>query len=176
MNPPIFELNIITKKWIEPEQHDLCAHGSLKVKIGTEVIVDETDDDGWTISSTALLLLRTLSRNHTIDNPLGDFLIPCCGHYFVYEDDMDEVYVASCPSGFDWQVIHENDSVKLITESGNKTKINFEDYKRQVLNFVDQVEKFYEESSDKEISEDETIEKGYLQFWKEWKDHRIRWR
>jgi len=172
-----FKIDILSKKWLfEPSENDLCAHGQLKVKIGDEIIVDEKNDDGWTISATAQLLLRTLERSHSKKEPVGDQLIPCCGHFLVYDDDMEEVYVGSCPSGFDWEVKHEDDKVILKTENGIETQIDFVDYKTKILEFVDEVEQFYKDSPKKEIPTDEFDRKGYLQFWKEWHEKRNKWK
>jgi len=52
---------------------------------------------------------------------------------------MDEVYIGSCPTGIDWEVKHEKGIVILKTEKGATAKIDFNYYKTQVLNFVDEV-------------------------------------
>ena len=49
--------------------------------------------------------MRTLERNHTKENQVGEHLIPCCGHFLVFTEDTEEVYVGGCPSGIDWEVI-----------------------------------------------------------------------
>ncbi|UKM63473.1 hypothetical protein GSB9_00015 [Flavobacteriaceae bacterium GSB9] len=173
-----FKIELLKTNWISEEdtQTDLCAHGQMRVKIGNEIVVDQTENDGWTISATAQLLLRTLERNHTKENPVGDQLIPCCGHFLVFDNDMEEVYIGSCPTGIDWEVTHENGIVTLKTESGTETKVDFENYKSEVLNFVDQVEEFYKNSPEKEIPKDEFDRKGYLQFWEEWNEKRNKWK
>ncbi|MCC1485530.1 hypothetical protein [Winogradskyella immobilis] len=173
-----FKIELLKTNWISEEdtQTDLCAHGQMRVKIGNEIVVDQTENDGWTISATAQLLLRTLERNHTKENPVGDQLIPCCGHFLVFDNDMEEVYIGSCPTGIDWEVTHENGIVTLKTESGTETQVDFENYKSEVLNFVDQVEEFYKNSPEKEIPKDEFDRKGYLQFWKEWNEKRNKWK
>ncbi|EAQ50987.1 hypothetical protein [Leeuwenhoekiella blandensis] len=173
-----FKIDLLKTNWISEKdtQTDLCAHGQMRVKIGNEIVVDQSENDGWTISASAQLLLRTLERNHTKENPVGDQLIPCCGHFLVFDNDMDEVYIGSCPTGIDWEVKHRNGNVILKTESGNETEINFVEYKNEVLNFVDQVEQFYKESPEKEIPIDEFDRKGYLQFWKEWNENRAKWK
>ena len=173
-----FTIELLKTNWISEEdtQTDLCAHGQMRVNIGNETVVDQSENDGWTISATALLLLRTLERNHTKENPVGDQLIPCCGHFLVFDNDMEEVYIGSCPSGIDWELTHENGIVTLKTESGNETKVDFKEYKSQVLDFVDQVEDFYKNSPEKEIPKDEFDRKGYLQFWKEWNEKRSKWK
>jgi hypothetical protein len=88
---------------------------------------------------------------------------------------MKEVYVGSCANGIDWEVIHENGNIKLKTETGKETVVEFNNYKSEVLKFVDKVERFYIESGDKKISEDEIERKGYIEFWNEWKKRRSKW-
>ena len=173
-----FKIELLKTNWISEKdtQTDLCAHGQMRVNIGNEIVVDQTENDGWTISATAQLLLRTLERNHSKENPVGDQLIPCCGHFLVFDNDMEEVYIGSCPTGIDWEVTLENEIVTLKTESGTETKVDFENYKSEVLNFVDQVEEFYKNSPEKEIPKDEFDRKGYLQFWKEWNEKRNKWK
>lgn len=177
MNSNKFSIEITEMHWLFKEDihADLCAHGKVKVQIGEELIAGIRDDEDWTISSTALFLLRTLERNHTKEEQVGDYLIPCCGHFFVFENDMKEVYVGSCANGIDWEVIHENGNIKLKTENGEETLIEFDHYKSEVLKFVDKVERFYIESGEKKISSDETERKGYLEFWNEWKRRKRKW-
>lgn len=45
-----------------------------------------------------------------------------------------------------------------------------------MLNFVDKVEQLYIESDQKEIPEDEFDQKGYLEFWNEWRTKRNKWK
>lgn len=172
-----FKLELLTTHWIsEQETHrDLCAHGQVRVIIGDEIVSDQTGDEGWTISTTALLLLRTLQRNHTKENPVGDQLIPCCGHFFVFDKGMYEVYIGSCPTGINWEVKHNQETVRLETERGTIAEISFLAYKNQVLDFVDKVEQFYNTSPKKNLPTDEWEKKGYLQFWKEWHEIRSQW-
>lgn len=178
MKTNTFSIEIIENHWLFTEDihSDLCSHGKVKVEIGNELIAGIKDDEDWTLSATALFLLRTLERNHTKENQVGEHLIPCCGHFLVYRDDMDEVYVGGCPSGIDWEVIHENGNVKLKTESGKETTITFDLYKTQVLNFVDKIEIFFKESGEKKIPEDEFDRNGYLEFWNEWNKRRNKWK
>ena len=173
-----FSIELLETHWISDEdtQTDLCAHGQMRVIIGTETVVDQLEKDGWTISATAQFLLRTLERNHTKENPVGDQLIPCCGHLLVFDNEMDEVYIAGCSSGIDWEVTHKYGIVTLKTKNGTETKIDFTHYKNQVLKFVDKVEQFYKYSIEKEIPKDDFDRKGYLQFWKEWNEKRNKWK
>ena len=57
-----FKLKILSQSWIgdyPEDRHDYCTQGKIYLKIGDNVISDE-DDDEWTISTTALGLLRSI--------------------------------------------------------------------------------------------------------------------
>jgi hypothetical protein len=173
-----FSIEINEIHWISNEdiKTDLCAHGNIKVIIGDELIAGIKEDEDWTISATALFLLRTLERNHTKENQVGEHLIPCCGHFLIFTDDMEELYIGGCQNGIDWEVTHEDKIVKLKTKSEKTTSIDFEYYKSEILNFVDKVEQFYIESGEKTIPEDDFDRNAYLEFWNEWKTKRQKWK
>ncbi|MCK5687395.1 hypothetical protein KAJ27_24895 [bacterium] len=170
-----FEIKIIDLFWFEegkPEE-DLCVHGQLKVQIGNEVMVDKSEDESWTLSSTALSMLRTLERDHIPGKTVQ--MVPCCGFNFIYEGDMEEVLILGCPNGIDWEVIHIDNEIKLKTEKGTEARIDFETYKSKVLSFVDQIEKFYVNADEKIVILEEW-EAGYAKFREEWKERRNKWK
>jgi hypothetical protein len=65
--------------------------------------------------------------------------------------------------------LHENGNVVLVTESGKRTEIPFEEYKTIVFAFADQVEAFYHAAADKKMPEDPFDRNAYIAFWNEWK-------
>jgi hypothetical protein len=165
-----FELKILDLHWIKNEDDptDLCAHGHVFVKIRDEVVADKDTLD-VTVSSTALYLMRTLSDNYKKDDYASQ-LLPCCGHFFMADEENDFVSIMGCPSGIDWTIIHTDDNrVKHITNSGQEAVIEKEVYSKIVKDFADQVEGFYKTSSPKTIPTDDFDRKGYLTFWKEWR-------
>lgn len=166
-----FDIEILKLNWLDKleESQDRCAHGKVYLRIGNEIICNEEKGE-WTLSSTALYLMRTLNENYEIGE-YGSQLIPCCGHFLITDENDDEfVIIIGCPNGIDWTIRHlENDQIKHISESGNEGIIDKEDYRKVVLNFANQVELFYKESKPKEIPEDEFDRKGYTAFWNEWK-------
>jgi hypothetical protein len=170
-----FSIKILKTFWlIEPEtEKDRCAHGNIEVVIGDEMVVDGRQD--WTISSTALYLLRTLEREHTKENPVGNALVPCCGFDFWIDPDTQEVYIPNCNNGIDWEIRHERDLVHFKTEKGTTATMKFADYKTEVLDFVDKVDAFYAESKPKTLPDDKADKEGYLEFWKEWRRRRALW-
>lgn len=78
-------INLVVQgfQWIKGEDDDpddQCAHGRVLFQINNTTFV-KPEDGIWTVSASALYLLRTLSENHTIENPVAEtnFLFPCCG-------------------------------------------------------------------------------------------------
>lgn len=168
-----FELRILDLHWVKNEDDptDLCAHGHVFVRIGNEVVADKESLD-VTVSSTALYLMRTLKDNYK-KNDYASQLLPCCGHVFMADKEKEFVSIIGCPSGIDWTVIHTDDNkVKHITDNGQVATIEKEAYTKIVLDFVDQVENFYKLSLPKTSPTDDFDRKGYLTFWREWRQLR----
>jgi hypothetical protein len=169
----LFDLQILETFWLSDTrtEYDLCAHGKVRVTLGSHSFVNESA----TISATALVLLRSLERNHSEQFPLGEHLLPCCGHFLIYTKEMKEVLISGCFSGDNWAIIHQQNTVLLKMENGSNTIVSFSAYKQTVLRFVDQVEQFYENSPKKVLPEEDFDRVGYLRFWKEWRLHRAKW-
>jgi hypothetical protein len=170
------EIKILLLNWIKHEDDatDLCAHGSIYVRIADKVIVDEKDGDGWTLSAAALNFMRTLERDY---NP-GDFagqLIPCCGFFLIADDGGDHVKICGCFSGFDWKIQHDGNLVSHIVDTKQQAVIDIKDYQKIVLSFADQVQNFYKDSMPKTLPADDFDRKGYEAFWREWESLRNKW-
>jgi len=148
------------------EPNDLCLHGDITVTIG-----DEELSYACTVSAAALRMLKTLTENHKVEH-CGEQMLPCCGFFIIPNETLSEVDISGCDYGVDWTVLHEDGRIKLITENGNETWIDFEKYKSEVLCFADEVEAYYKSSTSKHIPEDEFDRNGYIAFWNEW--HRRR--
>jgi hypothetical protein len=171
-----FDIKILDLHWIKDvdDPTDLCAHGHVFVKIGDEVVADTNSLD-VTVSSTALYLMRTIRDNYK-KNDYASQLLPCCGHFFIADEENDYVAIMGCPSGIDWTIIHTGDGkIKHITDSGQVATVDKEAYKKIVLDFADQVKNFYKTSLPKTIPTDDFDKKGYLTFWKEWRNLRNKW-
>lgn len=172
-----FELKILDLHWITDtdDPNDLCAHGHLFLQIGNEIVADQNTFD-ITLSATALHLMRTIKNNYKKDDYASQ-LLPCCGHFLIADDKEESVDICGCPSGFDWTIIHTDDNkIKHITDKGEEATIKIEDYKKIVLDFADQVEDFYKSSLPKIILSDDFDRKGYLTFWREWRNLRDEWK
>jgi hypothetical protein len=150
---------------------DLCAHGSVEFFVGDYQISDHSDSD-WCVSATALHFLRTLSRNHTDTDPVGEYLITHCGNTMYESFDGNDVYIIECGIGININVTHDEDYVLLKTQTDEPIKLRVEKAKWQALvyEFADSVQRFYDESLPKKLTEDDIG--GYTTFWAEW--HRRR--
>jgi hypothetical protein len=170
MHDNSFEIKILDFHWInhQDDQEDLCAHGSVYVRIGDKVIVDKKDNDCWTLSAAALYLMRTIDNDYVIDD-FGNQLIPHCGFFIIPNDDLNHVTIQGCPHGFDWTIVHEQNKVIHIADTGEKGEIEYEEYKKMIFDFADQVENFYNDSAPKKMPTDDFASKGYTAFWNEWK-------
>jgi hypothetical protein len=164
-----FDLKIIDLHWIknEDDPNDLCAHGHVYLKIGDEIVSDgETGD--WTLSSTALSLMRTIEQDYK-KNDYDNQLLPCCGHFIIADDKEETVTIQGCDTGINWTITHRNETVEHQTDKGEKAIIKKGDYRKIVFSFADKVEQFYKDSQPKIIPTDDFDRKGYLTFWKEWR-------
>lgn len=165
----MFEIKILDQYWIDKEkdnQDDLCSHGLLFIKINDTIITDEKDDD-WTISTTALQLLRTIENNHDLktDSPI----VQHCG----------QIDFLGCPISINWESINKGDTIiisraqKLLETNekytiyfnGLETVINKKSYIDEVINFTEIVIDFFK-GHNPEI-EDELDRKNYILFWEE---------
>ena len=118
-----FEIEITRQGWIDPELDvapaDLCSHGDIRLEIGGQVIVSGDAEPGevadwWTISTSALALLRTLESDHSADRPVADLLILHCGQVLDFASGgSSTVELLTCPIGVNWSVTHLGGRVRL---------------------------------------------------------------
>jgi hypothetical protein len=115
MSDQQFEIKIIDLHWIknEDDPRDLCAHGHVYLKIGDEIISDKETGD-WTLSSTALSLMRTIESDYKKDD-YGNQLLPHCGHFFIADDKNETVTIQGCDTGIDWIIIHNDGIIEHIS-------------------------------------------------------------
>jgi len=164
------DIHIIKLNWIQDfdDPEDYCAHGKVYIKIGNELLTDENDNEGLTLSAAGIHLMRTVITDY---NP-GDYasqLIPCCGHLMLAADGGKKVNICGCPNGIDWYIQHEGDTIRHITENGEEATISIEAYKKMVLAFANQVEQFYRNSKPKLTPGNKEDREGYQAFWNEWR-------
>ena len=165
----MFRINIHNLYWItgtKDDPEDLCLHGHIAVQIGNTVL-----EDNGTVSATALYLLKTLTEDK-IMHPHDIQMIPCCGHFLIANDDLSEVVISGCDNGTDWSTIHDGDYVKFVFENGEQEVVSFNEYKEEVLRFVDKIEEYYVSCTPKVLPKNEFDRNGYIAFWNEWKRRR----
>ena len=166
-----FRIDAENLSWISKDElddpDDFCLHGNAFAKIGEEIFEYDA-----TVSVTGLYLLRTLTKNHILheDQPM----LPCCGHWMMAKDNLCSVDIGGCPNGIDWAVFHEDGRIKLVTETGNETLVDFDYYREEVFAFAGKIEAFNAKSSPKNLLQIEAMERnGYTAFWNEWRRRRI---
>ena len=163
-----FSIDAENLYWIDgsaDDPEDLCLHGLAMACIGGERL--EYD---CTVSATALYLLKTLTEDHIIHEDIQ--MLPCCGHFYVPDNALENVYISGCGNGIDWTVKHNGRNVILISESGTETTVSLEEYRQEVYRFADKIERYYQSCSPKILPDDPFTRDGYTAFWNEW--HRRR--
>ena len=144
---------------------DLCAHSKVRFTVdGLEIVAP---DDEWTVSASAIYLLRTLERNHTKDDPVGEHLFPCCGFSMYEVDDSDDVLIVGCATGIDATIEHISDQVRITAESGESRTVPKSEWIQAVLQFSNSVRDFYESSAEK-IASDDVARDGFNKMLLEW--------
>lgn len=164
----MFRIEVSNLCWIDgsaDNPNDMCLHGHAMVCIG-----DRKPEYDACVSASALYMLKSLSEDHIIDK--SNQMLPCCGHFFVPDENLENVDISGCPYGIDWSVIHEGDNVKLVLDDGFEETVPLNDYQKEVFAFADKIEDFYNSCSPKIMPEDDFERNGYIAFWNEW--HRRR--
>ena len=157
-----FHINAANLHWLEGiEASDQCLHGH-----GIAVIGERRLEYDCTVSATALQLLKSLTEDHMIyeDNQL----LPCCGFFLIPDQAEKNVCISGCPNGIDWTVRHVESGVELILEDGYAVTVPMDEYRREVLAFVQKIEDFYNAAPPRPVPEDDFDRKGWQTFWKEW--------
>ena len=173
----MFSIDATRYWWIwddgKDDPTDHCLHGHVVVRIGDEII-----EENCTVSSTGLLLLRTLTEDHFMSGEVGNQMLPNHG-FNVYAADasLTSVLLDGDPYGTDWQVTHEGDQVILYTPKGTTDRVSLSDYREQVCRFCDEVEAYYQSCQPKRFDENDPYEAtvlkpGFTALWNEW--HRRR--
>jgi hypothetical protein len=172
LHPTTITLRPANLHWIDSinDAADLCAHSGVDFRIGDSILVKPSDGD-WTVSAAALFLLRTLSQPHTKEQPVTEYLFPCCGNGIFEIEGQDEVQIVGCNSGIDFEVVRIDDEVILTADDGTRHRIEFSDWKKAVCEFSDSVQAFYAASSPKE-PEDVWEQRSFRKFLSEWSRRR----
>lgn len=136
-----------------------------------EVFLVTPEKGDVTVSAAALFLLRTLERDHTKSDPVGEQLFPCCGHSMI-DLEGEDVTIIGCPNGIDLVVKHlDAIQIQLETMEGHIFLVNKAEWVRAVIRFSDSVEAFYHQSAPKTPFEP-FENKGFQKMLSEWKRRR----
>ncbi len=164
----MFTVDIMSMHWIdnsEDDPDDICLHGDVQVTIGNQQI-----KSSCAISAMALQMLKSLSEDHLLPNN-NEQMLPCCGHFIIPNDTLDNVEIMGCTNGIDWMVERLEDDIRVTTEDGTVTLLELDAYQAEVFRVADQVEAFYHNCSPK-ATVDKFERDAYIAFWNEW--HRRR--
>ena len=148
------------------DPQDLCAHSPVEFRVAGHIMVDPSEGD-WSVNASAIYLLRTLSRPHTRQSPVGDHLFPCCGFALYEIDGQDDVLIQGCPSGVDVQVTRVADQILLTGADGGQHPLPFSEWKQAVCDFSDIVHRFYDHAKPREPV-DEQDRNGFRKMMTEW--------
>ena len=175
MNQTGFEIAITHQGWIDPDLEDapgdLCSHGDIRLVIGgTEIASGEGGE--YTISTSALALLRTLESDHSPAQPVASLLILHCGM----------IDMLSCPAGIDWRVTHLAGGVVRVEDVVKDGTLRLagpvdvleERYRAQVVGFAEEAKRLFVGATKEPPSPyDQEL---YEQFWSEYDDRLSRFR
>jgi hypothetical protein len=158
-------------QWVkgpEDDPNDQCAHGRVLFKINDTEFV-KPQDGVWTVSASALYLLRTLSENHSVEDSVaeGNFLFPCCAFTVWLSGTRFPVMSLGCNNGVNLEILHQGEMITVRSAAGSE-KVPKSEWVTAVLDFASSVRGFYRASQLKVPIEDEYESQGWAAFWKEW--------
>ncbi len=168
-------LQAINLRWMsdgDGSRNDQCAHGLCSF-MADDVKFVVPDDGEWTLSATALYLLRTLEFNHQVEAKVAEsnFLFPCCAFTAWVDNGKFPVVCCGCPSGLDVWVKHQGDEIELSSDKGTCI-VSRKDWTNAVTQFADQITSFYAENAPKEHIVDDGDREGWAAFWNEYNQRR----
>jgi hypothetical protein len=153
-----FEIKLRNQCWCSDEPAsvlDGCSHGGIELTINGVLIVAASDDE-WTVSTSALQLLRTVFEDH-VGGPHKRLVLHC-----------GALMMASCPIGVSWDVLHRNVGVEIrnvvkVPTVDEANAIRFPsadcsmaviDYARPILAFADDVAAFFAASPPRQFADE----------------------
>jgi len=177
MTQQALEIKILRQHWIKDDgkndREDICSHGELFIRFGSKIL-SNTEDGAWALNVCGLFLMRSLGKDCGIDE-FENYMAPCCGHFWVPNDENNFVTIQGCNMGIDWKTEHLKNDVKLTSEKGDSCEIPFDEYRNIVAKFINEVEDFYGDPKLKVIPNDKFDQDGFNQFWAEWNSLKLKW-
>lgn len=162
-----FALSIESQFWLGEEEQDLCSHGEIRLVVNGKVITEAGHEEEWGISESALALLRSLEGEEAGDS---EKILHGCG----------TMLMLGCPISIHWNTELQGDTVRLSNfhkvetttpETGTMefpgltAIISFDDYRRHVIQFAQEVKAFFGRSKPKKVEADD--KEMYDEFWQE---------
>jgi hypothetical protein len=161
-------LNLHWMRGAIDDTNDLCAHADIEFRIGADVLIDDANGKGLTISAAALFLLRTLTRPHSNQAPVGDQLFPCCGFDMFDLPDHDGVVILGCGHGVNFEVsLSVGGGPVIRSDDGREWPLEWHEWRDAVFGFADSVSAFYASCSPKQASDDK-LARGFRKYASEW--------
>lgn len=149
----------------EVRRQDYCVHGNVIFKLDDDII--ECGEE-WCVSASAIRFMRSVLNNHF--SGAEEHMIPCCGHFMIPAEDGKTVQIIGCNNGVDFDVIHEEENVRIRTE--NKEYLySLKEYIDVVITYAEQIEEFMLKSPER-IFTDDFDRAGFAAFRTEWNDLR----
>jgi hypothetical protein len=177
---PDFEIEITKQGWITDEPYsveaDLCSHGDIRLVIGGRVISPGDGSGEYTISTSALALLRTLESDHSHQRSDGNLILHC-----------GEILMCSCPIGIDWSVAHGNGRVHLSdvvrSDSVSDDDVTFpapavdlaeDEYRHKIVTFAEKAKEPFVGIEKALNDKDDWEREMYTEFWLEYEERLAR--
>ena len=142
----------------EDDPLDYCAHSPVEMVLNGKKLVSSEHGD-WAVSASAIILLRSLFRDHIGSMQDEEHVFPCCGQGMRPKDG-GGVQIWGCPNGIDFSIFRVEDKFN-VKFSGDLYEVDFECWREAVLIFGRIVRRFYSDSLPKDISP-ESEPDGYI--------------
>ena len=169
-----FSIKILNQSWLDSDlsHTDLCSHGELEIIIDNQIIVDEKDKLDWTISTSALSLLRSIEPYKYEEGRYCEKILHC-----------GQLLMLNCPICIDWEMIYEYDTITLKNvfkqfSVNPENVINFKEinitidkkkYVKEILSIAQEVKQFFEDQPQR-IFYDKWESLSYDSFWLEFNE------
>jgi hypothetical protein len=146
----MIELRPIKLHWLVGENGDdtgdLCAHGTVYLKIGSRLVSDEESGD-WTVSAASYYLLKALSNGH--DGTKEPQLLPCCGMPLPAGDMDTGPVLVGCPNGINWTITNEGERTLHLFGNNELIEVERNKWQKAVCQFSLEVRQFFTDSNPK---------------------------
>jgi hypothetical protein len=159
--------------WVDgsPPAEDLCSHGCVEFAIGGESLLTPRSGE-FTLSATAMRLLRTLETERLGDGSPDGHLFPCCGFTLLAGAGETDVVILGCSSGVDFGVSAQKfaRSFAVRVEGGRTWIVEADAWRSAVHGFADRIAEFHAAAPPKRPLPDDV--EGYERFREEWRRRR----